>query len=111
MNHFASLLLVLTLATSAVAQDRVWPGKDWATATPESQGLNKADLDAAAAYALEHGGGSGCVIRHGFLVLEWGSPTKLADIKSATKGSFGTTMLGLAIDAGLVKIDDLAQKH
>ena len=38
-------------------------------------------------------------------------PKNLADIKSATKGSFGATALGLAIDRGLVKLDDLAQKY
>ncbi len=61
--------------------------------------------------ARKHGGGSGCVIRHGVLVKEWGDPTYRADIKSCTKGSIGTTLLGLALDAGLLKLDDLAQKH
>ncbi len=90
---------------------RVWPGHDWQTATPESQGLSGTKLDAAAAYAEKSGGGSGCVIRHGYLVKEWGDPKKLADIKSATKGAFGATVLGLAIDRGLVAPDDLAQKY
>jgi CubicO group peptidase (beta-lactamase class C family) len=89
----------------------VWPDKEWATASPESQGLNRAALEMAAAYAQKHGGGSGCVIRHGYLVKEWGSPTTRADIKSATKGSVGATMLGLAVDAGLLRLDDLAQQH
>ena len=89
----------------------VWPGQQWETASPESQGLSGAALDAAAAYAEKHGGGSGCVIRHGYLVKEWGDPRKLADIKSATKGVAGTTLLGLAVEAGLVKLDDLAAKH
>ena len=72
----------------------VWPGQQWETASPESQGLSGAALDAAAAYAEKHGGGSGCVIRHGYLVKEWGDPRKLADIKSATKGVAGTTLFG-----------------
>jgi len=93
------------------ADARVWLGKDWATASPESQGLSGAALDEAATYAQRYGGGSGGVIRHGYLVKEWGSPTTRADIKSCTKGSVGTTVLGLAVDAGLVKLDDLAQKH
>ena len=88
----------------------VWPGKEWQVATPESQGLSRTKLDAAAAYA-EKFGGSGCVIRHGYLVKEWGNPSKLADIKSATKGSVGTTVLGLAVDRGLVAPDDRAVKH
>ena len=93
------------------ASRTVWPGHDWETATPESQGLSGAALDAAAAYAEKYGGGSGCIIRHGYLVKEWGDPKKLADIKSATKGAVGTTLLGLAVDAGLVGLDDLAVKH
>jgi CubicO group peptidase (beta-lactamase class C family) len=73
--------------------------------------MSAATLEAAAAYAKKYGGGSGCVIRHGYLVKEWGDPTKLADIKSATKGVVGTTLLGLAVDRGLVTLDDLAIKH
>src|SRR5437870_6795938 len=79
---------------AAVANAFVWPAEEWAEATPESQGISPASLDEAAAYGLKYGGGSGCVVRHGYLVKEWGDPAKLADIKSATKGSVGTTMLG-----------------
>ena len=88
-----------------------FPGTEWATSAPERQGMSGNALDAAAAYALKYGGGSGCVVRHGVLVKEWGDPNNLADIKSATKGSFGATALGLAVDRGLVKLDDLAQKR
>ena len=56
---------------------------EWPTGTPESQGLASEHLDALAALALKHGGGSGCVVRHGVLVKEWGDPKSLADIKSA----------------------------
>jgi CubicO group peptidase (beta-lactamase class C family) len=89
----------------------VWPTREWADATPESQGVSPAALDEAAAYALKYGGGSGCVIRHGYLVKEWGDSNKLADIKSSTKGSVGTTLLGLALDDKLVQLDDAARKH
>jgi CubicO group peptidase (beta-lactamase class C family) len=89
----------------------VWPGRDWQTATPESQGLSARQLDAAAAYAQKYGGGNGCVIRHGYLVREWGDPKKLADIKSATKGTVGATLLGVAVDRHLLVLDELAVKH
>ncbi len=89
----------------------VWPGREWATATPESQGLTAAALDAVAAYAQKSGGGSGCIIRHGYLVKEWGDPKRLADIKSATKGSVGATLLGLAVDRRLVRLDEPAVTH
>jgi CubicO group peptidase (beta-lactamase class C family) len=89
----------------------VWPEKDWATATPESQGMSSAALDAVARYSQEHGGVSGCVIRFGHLVKEWGSVSNRADIKSAAKGAFGATVLGLAAQAGLVGLDDPARKY
>jgi CubicO group peptidase (beta-lactamase class C family) len=114
--------ILIALASSALAQAQrsgrddpaahpiVWPGVEWATATPESQGLSGAALDAAARYAARSGG-SGCIIRHGYLVTEWGDPRSRADIKSATKGMVGTTLLGLAVDAGLVQLDDPATKY
>src|SRR5262249_29613346 len=86
-------------------------GPESGAAHPGSQGLARVRLDAAAAYAEKHGGGSGCVVRHGYLVREWGDPTHRADIKSATKASFGAMLLGLAVDAGLVRLDDLATKY
>lgn len=89
----------------------VWPEKDWSLATPESQGMSAALLEKAAAYAQKSGGGSGCIIRHGYLVKEWGSREKLVDTKSNAKSTLGTTLLGLALADGLLKIDDLAQRH
>lgn len=99
-------LLAMTLATAVHAA--VWPGQDWEQRTPESQGLAGAQLKKLAAFALKHGGGSGCVIRHGYMVKERGSPTKLADTKSNAKGTLGATLLGLALDEGRLKLEDLA---
>jgi CubicO group peptidase (beta-lactamase class C family) len=107
--RFGMLATILSVSRSARAD--VWPGKEWAASTPESQGMSGAALDQAGDYSQRHGGASGCVIRRGYLVKEWGSPSALADIKSATKGSVGATVLGLAIDAGLVRLDDKARLH
>jgi CubicO group peptidase (beta-lactamase class C family) len=95
----------------AAVRRAIWPGREWEFATPESQGLSGPGLEVAAEYAEKSGGGSGCVVRHGYLVKEWGDTKRLADIKSATKGVVGATLLGLAFDAGLVKLDDPATKH
>src|SRR5205823_3085110 len=102
-----TLLFLLVPALQA----SVWPEKDWETATPESQGLAREGLEAAARHAQQYGGGSGCIIRHGYLVHEWGDPAARADIKSATKGTLGTTLLGLAVGDGLVKLDDRARVY
>ncbi|MBI4605989.1 MAG: DUF5060 domain-containing protein [Planctomycetes bacterium] len=108
------LILGFTTGWASPLPAQVWPGAEWAAASPTSQGMSRECLDEAAAYAERHGGGSGCIVRHGFLVKEWGDPKRLADladIKSATKGSAGTTLLGLAVDRGLVALDDLARAH
>ena len=107
----ARLFIFLAVGSFSARAADVWPEKDWTTATPASQGLSTAGLDEATAYAEKYGGGSGCVIRHGYLVKEWGSTTTRWDIKSATKGTLGATTLGLAVDAEMIKLDDLAQKH
>jgi CubicO group peptidase (beta-lactamase class C family) len=73
--------------------------------------MSSSSLEAVEAYSQQHGGLSGCVVRFGTLVKEWGPASTRADIKSATKGAIGTTILGLAIGAGLVQLDDPARKY
>ncbi|MBT7100626.1 serine hydrolase, partial [Candidatus Poribacteria bacterium] len=102
-------LCPLVFATAADAW--VYPGAEWQTASPESQGVSGEALQDVAEYAERHGGGAGCVVRHGYIVAEWGDPSYRADIKSATKGSFGTTLLGVAVDKGLLSVDDAAATH
>ena len=110
-NFGITFALIWPLLLLPPALGAIWPGREWVSATPESQGMSSAALDATAEYALKSGGGSGCVIRHGYLVREWGDPKYRADIKSATKGTFGITCLGLAVDRGLVAVNDTARKH
>lgn len=104
------IFLLLGISHTIHAQT-VWPGTDWAQATPESQGLSSEKLDRVADYAFQAGGGSGCVIRGGYLIREWGDPQRRADIKSCTKGSLGATALGLALDRGLVDWDDRSNQY
>jgi CubicO group peptidase (beta-lactamase class C family) len=106
-----SVFLLTAVASAQAAEVLVFPREDWLEATPASQGIDAGALDRVAGYASKRGGGSGCVTRHGYLVKEWGDRAKLADIKSATKGTFGTTCLGLAVADGLVRLDDPAQQH
>ena len=82
---------------------------DWEQADPGDVGLNPAQLAAARDYALT-GGGSGCITRHGRLVMVWGDPHVRYDLKSTTK-SFGSIALGLAIADGIVRLDDPALRH
>jgi len=86
-----------------------WPGKRWALAAPSATGMDEALLAKARDYALR-GGGSGCVVRHGRVVMHWGDQARRYDLKSSTK-SIGITALGLAIADGKIRLADKARTH
>lgn len=108
-SNWVWLLFVLAVPTLWAADDDVWPGKQWVTASPQEVGLNAAKLHEARDYALT-GGGSGFITRAGKLVLAWGDVDKAYDLKSTTK-SIGITALGLAIKDGKISLNDRASKH
>ncbi|MHC4147076.1 MAG: outer membrane protein assembly factor BamB family protein, partial [Planctomycetota bacterium] len=62
----------------------IWPGASWERATPEQVGMDATVLMKARDFALT-GAGSGCVTRHGKLVMQWGDQKKRYDLKSTTK--------------------------
>ena len=81
----------------------------WETVTFEAAGMDRSQLEQARDYALQ-GGGSGCILRGGKLVLSWGNQATRYDLKSTTK-SIGVTALGLAIGDGLMDLPDKARDH
>ena len=88
----------------------VWPAKAWERATPQEVGMDTSLLEKARDYALT-GGGSGCVTRHGKLVMQWGDQDRRYDLKSTTK-SIGVTAVALALkDGKLDNIQDPAGKY
>ena len=50
----------------------VYPGKKWATKSPEQVALDAKKLKELSDYA----GGFGCVVRHGYMVYTWGDAGK-----------------------------------
>jgi CubicO group peptidase (beta-lactamase class C family) len=100
-------LLALTLVSST-ATGSEWPDKAWDTASPEAAHLDKTKLEQARDYALT-GEGSGCIVRGGKLVFQWGDQSALYDLKSSSK-AVGVTILGLALKDGKVSLDDPAVK-
>jgi CubicO group peptidase (beta-lactamase class C family) len=108
-SHLVRLILIWTCFGGASLAAAGWPGEKWPTTTPAEAGLDAAKLAAARDYALT-GGGSGCIIHRGQLVLRWGDPAQLYDLKSTAK-SIGVTLLGIALKDGKVRLDDPAVKH
>lgn len=92
----------------------VFPGKDWEEATPESQGVDSAQLKAAAQYLDTHTGRDGAkelvVIRNGRMIWRGPNIDKRHGIWSATK-SFTSTILGLLIEDGKCTLDTRAKDY
>lgn len=109
VRRILRLWLVLACSVSArAAEPGVFPGLEWANASPASQGLDPAKLAAAVDYLdgeLKEYGGAGTVfiVRSGYVI--WAGPEcdRQYQIFSATK-SFTSTVLGLLIDDGKVAL-------
>ena len=102
------LVMAGLLCTQADAAFNVFPGTSWQTRTPEEVGLKSSQL---ADFALRVGG-SGTVVRDGYLVYAWGDQAKSYDWYSASKPVM-STLLFMGINEGRVpsvdtKIKDIA---
>lgn len=108
------MIVMMALTYSTVAGHRavgeIWPGASWDRARPEEVGMDASVLEKARDYALT-GGGSGCVTRHGRLIMQWGDQNRRYDLKSSTK-AIGVTSVGLALKDGKIKsLQELAKKY
>jgi CubicO group peptidase (beta-lactamase class C family) len=109
-RHLGVLMAILTLGAClnrTEASDAVYPEKTWAHKEAGEAGLNLAKLQALSAYA----GGSGCVVRGGFMVYTWGDVARRKDVASAVKPVY-THLLLKAIETGkIADLDALVAKH
>src|SRR5688572_28590925 len=100
-------LIVLGAPGNVAAAE--FPGDNWERTSAIDVGLDEKQLIAARHYALT-GHGSGYITRAGKLVLSWGDPKKIYDLKSTTK-SFGAAALRLAITDGKIRLGDKAATY
>jgi CubicO group peptidase (beta-lactamase class C family) len=104
------------------------PGDGWQRRRPEDAGMDSALLEQAVAYAKtqpstmpadfstqveifgrvlgpmpkSRGETNGIVIRHGYIVAEWGDTNQVDPTYSIAK-SFLSTLVGIAVDRGMIK--------
>ena len=92
---------VSLLGAGATAEAGTFPGRTWATATPESQNVDRAQLDAAIAVSRRRGG-EGMVVRNGYAIASWGgSIYRKSELASGGK-SWSSLITGLAIADGVI---------
>ena len=91
----------------------VFPGEKWQTATPESQGLDSAKVEAAVQVIEEGFPGRGSsrmlIVRNGYVIWQGDAVEEVGPIFSCTK-SYMSACFGLLWDDGTVKPDDLAHQ-
>lgn len=108
-----SLIAVFVCVRGASAQT-VWPGEDWETATPASQGMDAEGLEKAKAWLESHNSKSGVVIRHGRIVAEWyfgGADRQSKFAAYSTSKSLSSMATGLAIADGKLALDHTVGKY
>ena len=92
----------------------VFPGEQWREASPESQGVDSAKLEAAVAYMDGRFGSDGAkelvIIRNGYLIWKGPDVDAYHNIWSATK-TFTSTLLSLMIADRKCSLDDFAVTH
>jgi CubicO group peptidase (beta-lactamase class C family) len=128
----ALLLLILPSAYSQKKSNYYPPAGNWQAQTPAQLGLNAEAIQQTITFAKAHeakspkdgalaqhqsfgrepfseplgplterGGSSGVIIYHGYKVAEWGDPNRVDIVNSVSK-SFLSTLVGLAVDRGLI---------
>ena len=101
-------LTFLSLSVQAAFADGEFPGADWKTAEPASEGLSAEKLDKARDWLASHNSRSGLVIRHGRIVAEWYFNEADRNSKFAaysTSKSLSSMATGLAIADGKLTLD------
>ncbi len=79
-----------------------FPGPHWPISAPAAVNCDADQLQQVAEYL----GGSGCIVRHGCLVFQWGDATRRADVASAAKPWY-TMLLLRAVQEGLLESPDV----
>lgn len=117
VNHefafYVTVLIIFIFFTYGTRDSfsQVFPGKDWAEASPASQGIDSLRLEQAVDYLesqlAEQNSYTGglVIIRNGYVI--WSNPEsyQLYETMSVSK-SFLSTGLGLMIEEGMVRISD-----
>ena len=109
-----SIVAAVAAETSAPPDGPVVPFT-WQTATPESQGMVTAQLDAWRDRLAAHHTAALLVVRHDRIVYEWYAPGTTASTKlgtaSAAKGLVGGMAAAVAINDGLIHLTDRAAQY
>lgn len=101
LRRWFPVVLALGACSLPVFAQNVFPGAEWARKSPAELGFDEIALKKL----IPSYGIGGVIIRHGYVAASWGDPNLALQTASLGK-AFTGTVLGLAVDAGMVKLDD-----
>ena len=114
MKYIALAIIALIATTGLFAVENVFPAAEWEQATPESQGLNAKNVEAAMQYigniCGKQGNTQSILIRHGKIVWQGSDVDQVHHVWSCSK-SIMSMCFGLTVDDGLLKADDYAKDY
>ncbi len=109
MRLMKMLLSGLFMCACAVAMEApargespVYPGAEWLTKKPGQVDLDSAKLKELSDYA----GGSGCIVRHGYMIYTWGDASKRRDVASAAKPFYAHFLFKAVEDGRISSLDE-----
>lgn len=114
LQHVALALLCVVLFVRGATAQSAWPGEDWETATPASQGMDADKLEKARGWLETHNSKSGVVIRRGRIVGEWyfgGADRHSQFAAYSTSKSLSSMAAGLAIADGKLALDHTVGRY
>ncbi len=102
MRVWTMLVVAFCMEGAAHAAGSVFPGREWATKSPEEVGVSAEKLKVFSDFA----GGFGCVIRHGYMVYSWGDPARRMDVASAAKPVYAHFLFKAVEDGRIASLNE-----
>ena len=109
----SAIVNISVLSTNLSGQAWVFPGTTWdESKKPEDFGLITSKLDAFRNW-LNTGspGGSGVVIKNGYLIYKWGSDTQVIGWTSASKPCIATMLFAAVNEGKVASVDSLVRPY
>ncbi|MDA0990351.1 MAG: serine hydrolase, partial [Verrucomicrobia bacterium] len=97
------MLGILACRRHETEATRIFPGKTWSHTTPDAAGM---DAEKLAAF-VEYVGGSGCIVRGGRMVRQWGHVDHPFDVASAVKPVYAHLLYMAIAEGHLDSLDSL----
>jgi CubicO group peptidase (beta-lactamase class C family) len=112
--RFAITISLEASVSTLPKENMVFPSVSWQFTLPEHLGIDSNKFEETLTFLAIHSGGTGIdemvIVKDGYLIWKGSGSYNCHEIYSCTK-TFISTVLGLLVTQGKLKVDDYATKH